>query len=206
MKKIMLLAAAAFFAACGAVGADTITLKDEQQFEADVASFDDFYLSVTLTTGREASIPWNEVKSIKHTTTGSSWLEETHITPDDAEVGTLVVPLSKDAALMKSLFPGFAARGSGHFYAKDTNAGMSLLSAEIVSLIMMGLSVSELIQPQEGSQATVVSRVVFFTGLGIFTGSWLYDVIFSGGAVEKYNSEHTFLIQENNGNAGSSGK
>jgi flagellar biosynthesis protein FliR len=97
-------------------------------------------------------------------------------------------------------------RGAGHFYAKDTNRGMSLLAAEIVSIFMMGLSVSEVIQPQEDSQATSVSRAVFYTGIAIFGGSWLYDVIFSGFAVDKFNNENNFLTQEKKDNAGSAGQ
>ena len=205
MKKI---AAVVFLTAICAVSlkADIITLKDSQEFAADVAGFDSFYLAVSLTAGREISIPWREVRSIKHTTTGSSWLEETYITPEDAEVATLVVQLSEGTAFQRALFPGIAMHGAGHFYAKDTNMGMSLLAAEIVSLFMMGLSVSDIIQPQEDSQASSVSRAVFFTGLTIFGGSWLYDIIFSGGAAGKFNSENSFLTQEKKENAGSTGK
>jgi hypothetical protein len=205
MKKIL---AVVFFAAMLAVSlkADIITLKDGQEFPADVAGFDSFYLSVSLTAGQEISIPWREVRAIKHTTTGSSWLEETHMTAEDAEVTTLVKPLSEGVAFQWALFPGIAMRGAGHFYASDTNMGMSLLAAEIVSLVMMGLSASEIIQPQADSQATAVSRGVFFTGLTIFGGSWLYDVIFSGGAAVKFNSENNFLLQEKKDNALSPGK
>lgn len=195
MRKII-IAFCSLFIFSVSLTADIITLKDGQEFQADVAGFDSFYLSVTLTAGQEVSIPWAEVRTIKHTTTGSSWLEETYMTPGDADVATFVVPLSKDIALQKSLFPGIGMHGAGHFYAKDTNMGMSLLSAEVVSLIMMGLSVSEIIKPEEGSQATDVSRIVFYTGFTIFGGSWLYDIIFSGAAVERFNSENKFIADE----------
>jgi hypothetical protein len=204
MKKFLIIA---FLPAILAVSlkADIITLKDSQEFQADVAGFDDFYLAVSLTASRAISIPWREVKAIAHTTTGSSWLEETHITPEDVDVVTLVKPLSGGMALQKAIFPGIAMHGAGHFYAKDTNRGMSLLAAEIVSLFMMGLSVSEVINPQDDSQSSV-SRAVFFTGLTVFGGSWLYDIIFSGSAVDKFNSENNFLIQEKKDNAGSAGQ
>lgn len=186
--------------------ADVIMLKDSQEFAADVVSFDEFYLVVKLAEGQELSIPWIEVAGIKHTTTEPNWLEEIHITPEDTDVATLVVPLSKDVAFQKALFPGFAMHGAGHFYAKDKNTGMSVLSAEILSLILMGLSVAEIIQPEAGSQASFVSQIVFFTGLTVFGGSWLYDVIFCGGSVDKFNSENNFLIQEKKDNADSAGK
>jgi hypothetical protein len=203
-KKISMLVFLVMLTA--SLTADIITLKDGQEFAADVAAYDKFYLTVKLSAGQEASIPWPEVRSVKHTTTEEDWLEQTHITQEDTEVATLVVPFSKDIAFQKALFPGIAMHGAGHFYARDKNMGMSLLSAEIVALIMMGLSVVELIQPEEGSQASNVSQVVFYTGLTIFGGAWLYDILFSGGAVEKFNNENKFLIQEKKEDAGSAGQ
>lgn len=205
MKKTVLIIFVMMISAVS-LTADTVLLKDGQEFQADVTVFDDFYLSVKLADGREISIPWTEVASIKHTTTMQSWLEETHITAGDSEVGTFVVPLSKDIAFQKALFPGLVIRGAGHNYAKDTNMGTSLLAAEIVSLFMMGLSVSEMLQPQEGSQASVVSQAVFYSGLAIFGGSWLYDLIFSGGAVEKFNRENFSTVQEIKTNEGGAGQ
>jgi len=176
--------------------ADIIILKDEQKFEADVLNFDEYYLNVKLKNNKEISIPWNEVSFIKHTTTPSSWLEETHMSSDDVDVKTLVVPLSPDTAFYKSLFPGIVWHGAGHFYAKDSNTGFSLLSAEIVSLAIITMSVNELLTPIKEGQTYNVSRIVFYTGLTLFTGSWLYDIIFSRGAVEKFNRENKFLAEE----------
>lgn len=178
--------------------ADIIILKDEQKFEADVLNFDEYFLNVKLKNNKEVSIPWNEVSLIKHTTTPSSWLEETHINSEDIEVKTLVVPLSPDTAFYKSLFPGIVWHGAGHFYAKDSNTGFSLLSAQIVSMVIIAMSVNELLTPVKEGQTYNVSRVVFYSGLTLFTGSWLYDVIFSRRAVEKFNSENKFLIEEGN--------
>lgn len=190
MRKLLL--AALLLGSSAVVMADTITLKDGQEFEADVADFDSYYLYLVIPGRDGISVPWPEVKSIRHTTTQENWIENNYITADETEVKTVAAPLSASLAMQKALFPGVAMRGAGHFYAKDTNMGMSLLSAEIVSLIMMGLSVSEMLQPQEGSQATVVSQAVFFSGLAIFGGSWLYDIIFSPAAVERLNKENGF--------------
>jgi hypothetical protein len=211
MKKI---AAIIFFIAVSTVSlsADIITLKDGQEFPADVTGYDNFYLNLTAypvtntTGGLEVSVPWAEVESIKHTTTEPDWLLATHITPEEADVTTLVVPLSRDTAFLKSLFPGIAMHGAGHFYGRDKNTGMSLVSAEIVSLIMMGLSAAEIIQPEEGSQASTVSRIVFFSGLTVFCGSWLYDLVFSGGSVDRFNSDNKFLIQEKKNNDSGAGQ
>ncbi|HRU39999.1 MAG TPA: hypothetical protein P5511_08985 [Candidatus Goldiibacteriota bacterium] len=176
--------------------ADTITLKDGQQFEAEVLDFDLYYLNVRFVTGKEAALPWQEIKAVSHTTTDKDWREDMYITPDDAEVKTLVVPVSRDRVFEQALFPGFFLRGSGHLRAKDVNMAMSLLSAEIVSLIMMGVSGVELIRPQDGSGASVVSQAVFFTGLGIFTASWLYDLIFAPLAADRYNASNEFLLND----------
>lgn len=178
------------------INADIIILKDEQKFEADILNFDEYYLNLKLLNGKEISIPWIEVRNIKHTTTPSSWLEETHLTGEDTEVKTLVVPLSRETAFYKALFPGIIWHGSGHFYAKDSNTGFSLLSAEIVSVAIMGISINELLTPIKEGQTYNVSRIVFFTGLTLFIGSWLYDVIFSPGAVDKFNKENKFLSEE----------
>jgi hypothetical protein len=204
------------FSAC--LHADMITLKDEQVFEADVVDFDEYYLNVRLIKhgitetakpeekGKDiVSIPWNEVAKIKHTTTGASWLEETHLSSIDTEVSTLVVPLSQDTAFSKSIFPGFLIHGAGNFYAKDRNTGMSLLSSEIAGLVLMAISGMQLLQPYDSSQNYSITYSMGGAGLGLFIGSWLWDMIFCRGTVEQYNNEHKFLINEGK-NENSSGK
>lgn len=174
--------------------ADTVILKDEQRFEADVISFDSYYLTVQLPNGVQTNIPWGEVRYIKHTTTASSWLEEEYMSSDDAEVTSLITPLYKDDAFQKAIFPGLVLHGAGHFYGKDQNTGLSLMSAEIVSLIIMGMSVQQFFAPAEPGYDYGVTKAVFISGVTIFTLSWLWDIIFAPQAVEKFNSEHEFLI------------
>ncbi len=193
MKKIIGAVFVLFILSSG-LFADTIILKDEQKFEADVISFDTYYLTVKLPNGVQTSIPWGEVRYIKHTTTPSSWLEEEYMSADDAEVSSLITPLYKDDAFQKAIFPGLVLHGAGHFYAKDQNTGLSLMSAEIVSLIIMGLSVQQFFAPAEPGYDYGVTKAVFISGVTIFSLSWLWDIIFAPQAVEKYNSEHEFLI------------
>ncbi len=204
--------------------ADRITLKDEQVFEADIINFDDYYVNVRLAkpgqaetakpAGKETSepqkvknakieksrdeisIPWVEVRDIKHTTTPSNWLEETHLTPGDVDVNTLVVPLAEDTAFAKSIFPGVLIHGAGSLYAKDSNMGMSLLSSEIVGVIISAISAAQLVQPYDPNQNYSTTYILGATGAAMFTVSWLWDIIFCRGAVDKYNSEHKFLINE----------
>jgi|GEM_PF-1056589 hypothetical protein len=195
LKKITALTVAAFLL-CAPVFADLIVLKDDQQFSADVKNFDAYYLNVLLSSGTPLAIPWNEVRLIKHTTTGSSWLEETYITKEDAEVNSLVVPLDENTGLQKAFFPGFIMHGAGQFYAKNQNMGMSLLSAEIVSVIIMGISLNEVLGPNDQGDSLNVSRIVFFSGLTMFAASWLWDVFTAKCAVSDYNSSHKFLIDE----------
>ena len=176
------------------VYADIITLKDDQQFNAEVTGFDGYYLTVALENKKSVNIPWREVRFVKHTTTASSWLEETYINNEEVEVDTLVTPVSEDKAFWNSVFPGLVIHGSGHFYAKNQNVGMSLMSAEIVSLIIMAVSINEVLTPVEQDQSNNVSKFVFFTGLTMFTVSWVWDMVFSKTAAAEYNSNHDFIL------------
>jgi hypothetical protein len=205
MKKFVLILLMTLVIAAAA-RADTITLKDDQEFAADVVSFDKFYLEVKLADGKDVSIPWAEVREVKHTTTPSNWLEETYITPEAVEVKTLIAPLSPSTAFFRALNPGILIHGSGHFYAKDTNMGMSLLSGEIVSLIVMGISLAEIMQPADNDESYTVSKVVMYCGVALFGGSWLYDLIFSGPAADRFNRENTFISGGPDRDAGSAGK
>lgn len=177
---------------------DTVVLKDDQIFEADVLSFDSYYLVLKLHNNQEISIPWNEIKYIKHTTTTKNWMEDIYITSDDIEVSTLVTPLLTNISLHKAIFPGFFIHGSGHFYAKDQKTGYMLLSMEIVSLILMSMSFSEIISPLKKDQSFIMTNVIFYSSLAIFFGTWLYDLIFSSQAVQRYNQENQdkFLINK----------
>ncbi len=195
MKKTVLFAICAVFI-FSAVSADKIILKDEQVFEADVTGFDEYYLEVTLENGKEISIPWAEVRYVKHTTTASSWLEETYMTDGDAEVKTYVSPLDPCVALQKAFFPGILTHGSGHLYARDEDRGISLLSAEILSVIIMGLSVMDVITHDADDRNTGITRGIFYGGLAVFTATWLYDIIFAPGAVKEFNEKHDFYLEE----------
>lgn len=176
--------------------ADIITLKDEQVFEGDVKSFDSYYVTILLPNGIEASIPWEEVRSIKHTTTPGSWLEQEYMTKEDVEVKTLVAPLSPDTARLKALYPGFITRGAGHFYAKDSNTGMSLLSIGVMSALLMAINVPQLMVPETEENSGTIARAIFYTGAGVFVLSWIYDIIFSGFSAEDFNRNNTFLLQQ----------
>lgn len=182
------------------VYADMVTLKDDQQFSAEVTSFDSYFLVVKLENNKIVNIPWREVRFVKHTTTASSWLEDTYINKEDTEVSTLISPISEDKAFWNSVFPGLVIHGSGHFYAKNQGVGMSLLSAEIVSVIIMAVSVNEVLTPVQSDQSTTVSKAVFFTGLTMFAASWLWDMIFTKSAVAEYNSTHDFILNDKNQN------
>lgn len=175
--------------------ADNIILKDDQQFTADVVSFDSYYLVVKLENEKIVNIPWREVRFVKHTTTASSWLEDNYINKEEADVDTLVTPVSEDKAFINAVFPGLIIHGSGHFYAKNQNVGMSLMSAEIVSLIIMAVSINEVLTPVQKDQSMNVSTAVFFTGLAMFTASWAWDMIFVKSSAADYNSTHEFFLQ-----------
>jgi hypothetical protein len=45
-----------------------------------------------------------------------------------------------------------------------------------------------------------------YSGIVLFGGSWLYDLIFAGSAAERFNSENKFIMEGNSKDAGSPGK
>ncbi|HPD19544.1 MAG TPA: hypothetical protein PLF61_07765 [Candidatus Goldiibacteriota bacterium] len=206
MRKIMCFMAMFFLFID--LHSDTIVLKDDQTFEADVIGFDSYYVTLRLLNNIEVSIPWNEIRRINHTTTSKNWMEDVYITNDDAKVTTLVSPLSTGVALQKAAFPGFFIHGAGHFYAKDQNTGFTLLSAEILSLILMAVSFSEIVSGDEKNQSYNVQHAIFYSGLVVFGGTWLYDMIFSQGAVKRYNQENEdkFLIKDDKNYENSTGQ
>jgi hypothetical protein len=189
---IIVITAAAF----SFIRADFITLKDGQKFCGDVRTFDRYYVTVDLPNAKTIAVPWGEVRLIEHSTTEADWREETYMNTDDTEVTTMVTPLSEDNAFMNSIFPGFIIHGSGHFYAKDQNTALSLMSAEIVSVIIMAISANGMLNNDTQDGTAAMSKVVFCTGLTMFAASWAWDMTFAKSAAQAYNIKHEFIFPQ----------
>ncbi|MFH1336452.1 MAG: hypothetical protein ABII96_08035 [Candidatus Zixiibacteriota bacterium] len=93
---------------------------------------------------------------------------------------------SSYVALFYSFVPGIIVHGSGHFYAGKTNTGYLLLGTEAAGLLLlyMGFEVAF-----GGSAYQTDADLMGWTGLALFSGSWLYDIIGSPIAVHKRNKE-----------------
>jgi TM2 domain-containing membrane protein YozV len=89
-------------------------------------------------------------------------------------------------ALFCSFVPGIIVHGSGHFYAGKTNTGYLLLGTEAAGLLLLYLGFEEALG---GSSYQNDADIMGWTGLALFSGSWLYDVIGSPIAVQKQNQK-----------------
>ena len=197
MKRSFFVALVICFAFSFVLQADVITLKDDQQFNADVISCDNYYITVALANGNTVALPWTEIRRMEHTNTPCNSAEELHINNQDAEVNTLIAPFSKDLAWQRAIFPGVIIHGAGHAYAKDQNTSLSLVSVEVLSVILMGISVNDFLTPTKtDSENYSVTQIMGTVGAVAFLGSWLYDIIFAPAAVEKFNSDKKFMIND----------
>jgi TM2 domain-containing membrane protein YozV len=94
---------------------------------------------------------------------------------------------SKATATILAIVPGFFIHGIGHFYSGDMTTGLILLSAEIISvggMFLIGLKDAFGERwPKEDKNYN------FYYAIGAFTFfvSWMYDILHSPMAVEKYN-------------------
>ena len=99
-------------------------------------------------------------------------------------------------ALLYALFPGLVVHGSGHFYAGEKTAGWVLAGGEILGLCLIAYAVGVRTdyKPQ-GSSLNDEAETIGVFGVGLFVGTWIYDVIGAPLAVRRENRE--FMGGEN---------
>ena len=99
-------------------------------------------------------------------------------------------------ALVYALVPGLVVHGAGHFYAGDKTAGWVLAGGEILGLCLIAyyLGVRNEQKPMESTLNDEAETIGYF-GVGLFVGTWIYDVIGAPVAVQRENRE--FLGGEN---------
>jgi hypothetical protein len=93
---------------------------------------------------------------------------------------------SPDRAVFYSLMPGIILHGSGHIYAGKTGTGIALFGAELVGVGLMYVGAAEGIEENLSGDE---GETLFFIGLPLFLGSWVYDLIKSPSVVKKQNAE-----------------
>ena len=99
-------------------------------------------------------------------------------------------------ALLYALVPGLVVHGAGHFYAGEKTAGWVLAGGEILGLCLIAYAVGVRTdeKPMESTLNDEAETIGYF-GVGLFVGTWIYDVIGAPVAVQRENRE--FLGGEN---------
>jgi len=97
---------------------------------------------------------------------------------------------SPTTALVIALVPGSVVHGAGHFYAGKTGIALGLFGAEIVGtgLIYAGV-IGSIFEGMEGSEKRGGEDAALIIGLGLFVGSWVYDVVASPLVVKNQNDK-----------------
>ena len=93
-------------------------------------------------------------------------------------------------ALFYALVPGLVVHGAGHFYAGDKTAGWVLVGGEVLSLCLIAYAsrVRSDYKPLASDLDDETETIGYF-GLGLFVGTWIYDVIGAPIAVQRENRE-----------------
>ncbi|MFH1336898.1 MAG: hypothetical protein ABII96_10315 [Candidatus Zixiibacteriota bacterium] len=109
---------------------------------------------------------------------------------DSIHIGKNPIIKKKDPykVFVYALVPGIVVHGIGHFYAKETTTGWILVGGEVLSLGILtyaaGVGLGETIG---GQPDTINDDVAAMLGFTLFAGTWLYDLIDSPLAVQRYN-------------------
>ena len=91
-----------------------------------------------------------------------------------------------NTALLIAVVPGFVFHGSGHFYARKSLTGLALFATESVGLVLW-LQGSNFMGGSSGGPDS--ERAKFIIGMGLFFGSWAYDLIGAPLAVTRENEK-----------------
>ena len=93
-----------------------------------------------------------------------------------------------NVAAFYALVPGFFFHGAGHFYAGKSGTGLALLGVEMLSIASFYLY--GLASLPDGSSDNFTGQAVFLSmAVGLFLGSWYYDIEKTPQAVKEYNEK-----------------
>lgn len=117
---------------------------------------------------------------------------------------TILEPKDPILATVIAIGPGLLAHGFGSFYAEDYRMGLTLFGVEIVSLVVIGTGYAIYRSPENftsiGGTYDTAQRGGYLTllcGLGLFTASWVADIVLAGRAAEQFNIEHQLEFKLN---------
>jgi len=98
---------------------------------------------------------------------------------------------SPTKALVIALVPGSVVHGAGHFYAGKTKTAIGLFGAEIAGAALTSLGLLGSLRGDTGGEGdgSLAGPVVLSLGLGLFVGSWIYDVVGSPSVVKNQNDK-----------------
>jgi len=111
---------------------------------------------------------------------------------DSITVSREVYGRAKDPgkALFYALVPGLVVHGVGHFYAGDKTAGWVLVGGEVLGLCLIAYAAGARSDYKPlSSDLDDEAETIGYFGLGLFVGTWIYDVIGAPLAVQRENRE-----------------
>jgi len=91
-------------------------------------------------------------------------------------------------AFFYALVPGLVVHGAGHFYAGDKTAGWVLVGGEVFGLCLIAYAAGARSDYKPlASDLDDEAETIGVFGVGLFVGTWIYDVIGAPLAVRREN-------------------
>jgi len=93
-----------------------------------------------------------------------------------------------NTALYYALVPGFFVHGAGHFYAGKSGTAITLFGIEILSVVFFtGYALASLPSENETDDNFARQFAYLSIGIGMFLGSWYYDIVNAPQAAREHN-------------------
>lgn len=197
MIRLLLLIAMALPLAARAEGARLrVTLKDGQAMDAVLGKYDDYFLTVSNSLGKNFDLPWAEVAAVDSSDLSADLpLLRGRITREPSPVGSVIAAKNPSTALAKAFWPGILLHGSGHRYAGDNDTFLSLAGAELFGVVVGGFGATELLGPTRVGEHKDTALALAVGGGAIFGLTWLWDLAFAPGAARKFNQAKGLALE-----------
>ena len=113
--------------------------------------------------------------------------DTSYVKANESKPGKLKSPTT---ALVIALVSGAVVHGAGHFYAGKTKTAIGLFGAEAIGagMTLLGM-IGNAFEGMEGSESKGGADAALIIGLGLFAGSWIYDVAGSPFEVKNQNDK-----------------
>lgn len=100
---------------------------------------------------------------------------------------------SPTKAFIIAAIPGFFVHGLGHFYAKKPKTGKILLGIEGAAVLLTTYgwigAYSFSWFDEEAKEKRKIGKVLFYSGITLFAGSWVYDMIAAPSQAKTHNKK-----------------